>query len=376
MNLHIIRFLFLSMSLVLGRAYSMGSSEKIPRNGVFSYERFSKVRGGTTKGPKVLFDHRLTKQWQAHIAEKGEKKDKDMSAIMTLTGGYKTTFEFLETINFDVYKELDTPYKSWGTEFVQVVDKSDDFISLQHIMVMFYLDPKTKKVIGPMVMKHWRQDWSWQGKSCLVFLGDGKWSNEVLKREDVKGKWVWHVYQVDDSPRYCGVGEWAHYETASVFKTETMQRPLPRRERTVRSDYNVLLGEDTIITTPSTWYHEQRNFKQKKEIPSSQPQDGWFLSREIGHNSYQRLRGYDFSAGEDYWKKTNHFWRDVREVWSNIVDEYKYFKMDKKINDDYMFAILFDEAVNEETLKMSSKDRKDKIKKMILRFVEPLEKKI
>ena len=363
-------FLFLSDS-----SFSMGGAKKASSRGVFNYERFSKVRGGNTTGPEVLYDYRITKEWKNLIKSRGYKKEKDLNAILTLTGGYRASFEFLETIIFNVDKALDTPYNSWGTEFVKVIDKSDDFISLQHIMVMTYIDPKTKKIMGPMVMKHWRQDWKWEGRNCLTYIGEGKWSNETLSESEVRGKWVWHVYQVDDSPRYCGVGKWEHYESASIFKTETMQRPLPRRERTIRKDYNVLLGEDSIITTPSAWYHEQRNFKQNKDIPNSDPKSGWFLSREIGHNSYQRIRGYDFSAGEEYWEKTNAFWRDVRSVWKSIVEDLRYFNLNKKVNDEYMFSLLFQEAENEEMLKLDSKERQKLIREIILRFVSPLEKK-
>ena len=375
MNFKICLILVSYIFLFHKSSYSMGSPEKSISRGVFSYDRFSKVRGGTTKGPEVTHDYRITKEWKNLIRENGNKKDKDISAIMTLVGGYKATFEFLETINFDVNKKLDTPYNSWGTEFVHVIYRDEQKISLQHIMVMSFIDPKTNKVTGPMVMKRWRQDWEWEGRSCLTYIGDGKWSKEPLSEVDVRGKWVWHVYQVDDSPRYCGVGQWEHYESASIFKTSTMQRPLPRRERTIRGDYNVLLGEDTIITTPSAWFHEQRNFKQNKDIPNVNPKDGWFLSREIGHNSYQRIRGYDFSTGKEYWEKTSLFWSDVRSVWASIIDEFKYFKLRKKINNEYMFSTLFQEASNKETLKMGTKERKDLIKKIILRFISPLERK-
>ena len=37
------------------------------------------------------------------------------------------------------------------------------------------------------------------------------------------------------------------------------------------------------------------------------------FSREIGHNSYKRIKNFDFSAGYEYWEKTKGYWKDVRD---------------------------------------------------------------
>ena len=66
------------------------------------------------------------------------KKDLDRSAILAMVGTYKASFEFLETYGFDKGYKLDRPYQSWGTEFVFPIEKKEDFISLQHIMVMYF----------------------------------------------------------------------------------------------------------------------------------------------------------------------------------------------------------------------------------------------
>ncbi len=48
------------------------------------------------------------------------------------------SFEFLETVGFTETHKPARPYQSWGTEFVYVVEDKGDFISLQHILVMYF----------------------------------------------------------------------------------------------------------------------------------------------------------------------------------------------------------------------------------------------
>ena len=38
----------------------------------------------------------------------------------------------------DTARNLDVPYVSLATEFVRVIENREDFISLQHILVMFF----------------------------------------------------------------------------------------------------------------------------------------------------------------------------------------------------------------------------------------------
>ena len=77
----------------------------------------------------------------------------------------------------------------------------------------------------------------------------------------IKGSWSQFVYQVDDSPRYEGFGEWKHYQNSSTWKSNETPRPLPRREKSVRSDYDLIIGTNIHTITPSGWVHEQNNNK-------------------------------------------------------------------------------------------------------------------
>ena len=89
-------------------------------------------------------------------------------------------------------------------------------------------------------------------------------------------------------------------------------RPLPRREFTVRSDYDVLVGVNRATVLPSGWVHEQDNLKLVLDEHAKPRADAPYIARELGIDRYERIKGFDFSAGDVYWQKTGEFWRVVR----------------------------------------------------------------
>ena len=349
------------------------SKEIQPRNQsswAFTRVGTNTVRGGTSLGTKVNYLTTPPASWNELNNSEISSYDRDKKAIYALTGEYEVKFEFIETFKFNEFGDLDQPYSSWGTEFVKVIEDTGDFISLQHIMVMEYTNPKTGKVEGPFVMKHWRQDWKWQGQELLEYQGDSVWQLKELSEAESKGKWTWHIYQVDDSPRYAGTGTWDHQKSFSSFHTDTMFRPLPRRERSVRKDYKILLGRDTLIVTPLAWYHEQKSFKQKESLHQvKSSHNATMLSREIGHNRYRRIIDFPFSKGNEYWDKTKAYWSDVRFVWKEIVQKEKRFKLKSSHNQTPLFSYHFKQAGDEKLLSSSQKDRRETIRKTIENFI-------
>ena len=342
------------------------NKDKKALNWTFTRSLSQPPRGGTTKGQAVTYDTNVPESWKK-LQESGlSKYERDRRAILTMAGTYETRFEFIETILMDTNREFDRPYASWSTEIVKVLEDKENFISLQHIMVINYIvDGKVK---GPFVQKHWRQDWHWQGEKQLLYQGDREWTLEEIPSEKRTGKWIWTVFQVDDSPRYAGAGTWEHFPSASLFHTETLSRPLPRRETTHRSDYKILMGKDTLLITSNGWFHEQKNFKHNSNLQKNSFQ-GKFLSREIGHNSYKRIKNFDTTAGEEYWKKTKHYWEDVRSVWKEIFHRKKFTLM-KKVGNKYLFMDHFEQAEDPNVLSMSSGDRKALIRKTLERYMK------
>ena len=187
-----------------------------------------------------------------------DKKDKDKHAILSMIGEYRANFEFTEMFGGQQDYPLDAPYKSWGTEIILPITNREDLISLQHILVM-YMQDKDGNIQGPYVQKHWRQDWSYEDRNILEFQGKNEWA--VKKQKNIKKSWSQAVYQVDDSPRYESYGIWVHEKGVSRWVSESTNRPLPRREHSVRNDYDLMKGVNKISILPWGWVMEENNDK-------------------------------------------------------------------------------------------------------------------
>lgn len=327
-------------------AYEMKESKKCNSNTqqyVFSWalsnECEDKPRGGTSKGVEVVYDDKDHEGW-LKLQQKKSKFEKDRLAILAMAGPYRVDFSFLETVGFSENFERDKPYHSWGTEYVYVVEDEPEFISLQHVMVMYF---KTDDggMSEPMVMKHWRQDWTYQDKSMLVYQGNNSWKKQTVSENVSTGKWSQAVFQVDDSPRYESIGEWQHNPSFSSWISGTTQRPLPRREYSVRSDYQLLEGFNRHTINRFGWVQEEENWKKVLNEDGSLK---GYLSKEEGMGRYQRIVDHDFKPGDDYIKKAGLFWADVRLVWKDIFNQSNSLALNKNIDGVPLFMPLFEYA--------------------------------
>ena len=300
-------------------------------------QKLKTPRGGSTKGPSVDLDLSPGLAWEK-LQEKGINKfEKDRRAILAMLGEYRVYFDFMETMGFTEGYSPSRPYQSWATEFVTLVEDNRDFISLQHILVIF-----TKKADGslskPMVVKHWRQDWKYQNRNLNEYNGFNRWIKKRYPPFEVKGAWSQSVYQVDDSPRYQSFGVWDHQENLSSWRSKDTWRPLPRREFSIRDDYDVLIGTNLKTITPNGWVHEQNN---KKVVLDENSEVIQVLAKEIGLARYERIKGHDWSAGKDYWLETSDFWVKVRDYWSNLLKESKTLELAQEKEGLSLFAKLF-----------------------------------
>ena len=279
-----------------------------------------KPRGGTSKGVPVTLDTLPSAAW-LKLQEKGiSDLERDRRAILAMVGDYKVSFDFIEVAGFTQNYQPKAPYQSWATERVYVLEDKGEFISLQHILVMQTVDADGK-VNPPMVTKHWRQDWQYQPKQVLVFKGNNTWQAEDVFASEQKNGWSQTVYQVDDSPRYGGVAHWQHFGNFSSWNNQEAWRPLPRREYTVRNDYQVLLGNNRHIILPTGWVHEQQNNKVTLGADAKPSASNPVIAREMGFNRYERIKGYDFALGDTYLKNTEPFWREIRSQWSALIQQ-------------------------------------------------------
>jgi hypothetical protein len=300
-------------------------------------------RGGTTKGPAVSLVKEPTAEFK-RLQEPGLSSfERDRRAILAMAGGYRTSFDFLEVAGFTKDFKPDRPYQSWATEKVYVIEDQGKFISLQHLLVMSILD-KDGKVQGPFVTKHWRQDWQYEPTEQFLYRGHNTWMREPVHPEMRHAAWRQSVYQVDDSPRYAGVGRWHHFGNYSSWESEEGWRPLPRREFSVRSDYHVLAGTNRHIILPTGWVHEQQNLKVVLDAEGRPRASEPVLAREFGYNRYDRIEGIDWSAGDRYIERTEPLWKAVRARWAALIERDEPLRLRGAPDKDQLFGPLFNQA--------------------------------
>ena len=309
-----------------------------------------KPRGGTSNGVDVQFDPAPHEGWVKLQQADLSQFEKDRRAILAMAGPYRVDFNFLETVGFSEDYERDRPYHSWGTEYVYVLSDEPEFISLQHVMVMYF---KTEDggVSEPMVMKHWRQDWTYQDDTLLAYQGNNTWRQQAIPVNERAGSWSQAVFQVDDSPRYESYGRWQHNPSFSSWISATTQRPLPRREYSVRDDYHILEGFNRHTINRFGWVQEEENWK-KVLHPDGRLKA--YVAKEEGIGRYQRIIGTDFSPGDEYMQKAGLFWADVRLVWATLFKQKDALALDTKVNGVPLFMPLFQYA--DEVMQQDSYD--------------------
>ena len=320
-------------------------------------------QGGTTMGSEVTLDTKPSKQWQ-DLQKEGTKYEKDVRGILAMAGNYRVSFDFIETMGFRENYAPPKPYFSWGTEHVQVIQHDEDFISLQHTLVMFFKDEEGKES-GPYLVKHWRQDWTYEDTDLHTYRGFLTWKRERTTPDEVKGKWSQAVFQVDDSPRYEVLGEWVHERGLSMWKSESCARPLPRREFSVRSDYNVLEGSHEITMTPTGWVHVQNNQKL------SLGEDGGrsYVGQELGVNRYERMSEPSLVAADESWAKTKEYWAEVRKTWNELYASRDTFTLKPEVNGRKLYQEHFQFAGEVEKSGYDAVAGRHHAQKTILKFL-------
>lgn len=274
-------------------------------------------RGGTSKGAPITLDLEPSKGWK-DLRENGlSAQERDRRAILAMAGTYRVTFDFLEVVPFVTQEKPNAPYQSWGTEKIYVDRDDGKNVSLVHILEMRIV-MKDGSISEPMVTKHWRQDWQYEPAYVVEYRGRDRWQRRKLSAAESKGRWLQSVYQVDESPRYASIGRWEHSASFSSWLSGETWRPLPRREWSVRDDYQVLVGTNRHTVSPTGWIQEENNLKTvltaARELDSSRP----YVAREYGVARYERIRDADFAQADVYYGRTKQFWDRVRDEWSGI----------------------------------------------------------
>lgn len=271
-----------------------------------------------------------------------------------LCGCFEVEFKYAETFSPDQnYKFHDREEISGGTELIMPVEVSDKKIVMQHLLI----------ITDSMIIKHWREDWSYENPTVWKYKGDKVWVKEQLPETDVKGKWTQAVWEVSDAPRYQGASEWVNLDGKTIWQS-TADAPLPRREYSVRSDYNILKRTNRLIITSEGWRHEQDNQKIIRSTSGDK-----LLVEEKGLNTYKRIDDSQCAAGKAYWEKNKTYWTKVRTTWEDYVATHSTITLKGEVNGKVLHDYLFDMAKDYSSGKIAAADIDARIKTQIESFL-------
>ncbi len=277
----------------------------------------------------------------------------DHQAILSMCGCYEVTFNFAETFAADPDYTFYPNYRSGGLEYVFPVVAEQDRIILQHLLI----------VGDTMIIKHWRQDWLFENTDLYTFDMDNTWQYNSRIPANVSGQWSQSVYQVDDSPRYAATGTWIHADGRSYWEA-TADAPLPRREFSKRSDYNVMTRRNRHELTSEGWVHEQDNDKVIRTEEGDR-----LLAREKGWNTYVRTTPSRCQVAADWWSDNQEYWSNVRFVWDELFAGKQTIQLQKQIDGLPLFIQLFTLQEEAKQQTWTNEFQRDRIRSVIGKYL-------
>lgn len=257
------------------------------------------------------------------------KKALDLQAIKSMAGCYDIEFKYTETFAPEVDYEFAYDYTSAAFEWAEIVEETKDKVVIQHLLII------QRDSMPAYIIKHWRQDWEYQSDREFTYDTDNKWMFSNLDKKSTKGKWTQSVYQVDDSPRYSGTATWTHVDGVSSWYHKA-DSPLPRREYSKRSDYNLMKRGNRVQITDYGWLHEQDNDKIIRENGEEV-----LLVQEKGYNTYKKRPDAECEAATQWWAENQNMWMDVRDAWDVQYQNAVELKLEKKVEDKMLYEHLF-----------------------------------
>lgn len=266
----------------------------------------------------------------------------DREAILSMAGEFEVIFQFEEKVSLQDDYKIKEGYYEEAYESVFVVEDTGDRIALQHILR-----------VGNVVVKHWKQLWTWEDTRIVEFQGDHFWEVREISEEEAAGTWSQLVTQVDDSPRYESYGVWNHDGGFARWESGPTNRPLPRREHTKRDDYNILRAVNVHALTPYGWVHDQDNLKL---VLGDDGKVEKYLAWEKGLNFYDRIDEPTFERITEYWENTKDFWALVSKYWDGLEGESDGYSIARIVNEKPMMMALGEvaKAINEEEIETPS----------------------
>jgi hypothetical protein len=262
------------------------------------------------------------------------------NSIRAFSGCYEVNYDFSETEAIEPGYQLQPPYHTSGVENIIVDEDRPGHITLQHILT-----------VQDMVIKHWRQEWTYEQQTVFDYKGLSTWVKHTLAPGDSAGRWVQRVLQVDDSPRYECAAPWIFsgvfsgalsgaLAAAPYWECEAWS-PLPRREAG-RKDYNILSRVNRQILTADGWNHEEHNTKLMVDTNGGIKA----LVKEEGLNSYKRTDAARCDKATAFWNENSVVWHAINTAWENVYasEPRLEFKEKGKVPLSRLLGILADDV--------------------------------
>lgn len=235
--------------------------------------------------------------------------EQDRADILAMAGNFKVRFDMQEATRWDpAYTPLEAKI-SGGNEVVRVIEDTGRRIVLQHLLVVNHEGKD-------MVVKHWRQDWEYEPARVLVYADRDTWKWEDVPVKMRTGRWSQTVWQVDDSLRYGGWGQFETQGGVRRWRSNWTWRPLARRDAVRNPVYDRYHAINRHQPTPEGWIHWQDNTKMGPKEGKLVP-----IVQEYVLNTYTRFDGYNSKAADEYWTATRDFWAAVRAEWDRVAKE-------------------------------------------------------
>jgi hypothetical protein len=241
-------------------------------------------------------------------ADEAAALEADRADILAMAGDFKVKFDMQESTPWRPGYEAIPAKISGGHESVRVIEDTGRKIVLQHMLVVD-MDGK------PYVIKHWRQDWTYEPEKVLVYSDTNEWTWQALDERTRRGRWSQTVWQVDDSPRYGSYGEFETQGGIRRWRSNWTWRPLARRDAVRHPVYDRYYGINRHQPTPDGWIHWQDNMKMGQADGELQP-----VVQEYVLNTYTRFSDYDTGAADAYWAATKGYWDAIRAEWDAIAE--------------------------------------------------------
>ncbi|HLS38573.1 MAG TPA: DUF6607 family protein [Sphingobacterium bovisgrunnientis] len=255
---------------------------------------------------------------------------KDAQTIKSMCGCYEVKFASAETFSYpqnkDEYEASQTKHET-ALEWITPIIANDNYVSLQHLLI----------VSDKMIIKHWRQDWVFENQDQWTYSGFNGVDYSQKTKDSVKGQWSQQVFEVDDTPRYMGSATWTNLD-GRTFWQSTADAPLPRREYSKRSDYNILKRTNIHEIIPSGWIHNQDNAKIIRENDNAD----YVLAEEKGYNTYTKVDDSKCVAAQKYWAENEKLWEKVRSKWNKELAKKRDLRFHKKVDNRALYSYLFE----------------------------------